>query len=369
MSSLQDIYRSILLPGREEEAKILILALISKQHAVLIGPPGTGKSLLIKNLARGFQVDYFEYLLTKFTMPEEILGVPNIKKLREDGQYQVMTKAKLPEAKLAFVDEVFKGSSAILNSLLSILNEREFYDGITVKHVPLWTCLGASNEVPVEEELKALWDRLVFRQWVDNLPKDKWDSYLSEYWAIHQAGYAKSRPSFDFSVIENANQLVYKVDVFTVKSKLLEILARLEDSHSVVTSDRRKGRCLIALAANAVLNGRQAVIPEDLLVLKYVIPEREENVKIVEQTIIDIAGKTIKAKQQLAELIPQVEGMLGDLQRSNNFNEAMKIAEDVKPIRAKITDLESVIPDSAELQRIKELLEIFNEALVEKMRV
>ena len=112
------------------------------------------------------------------------------------------------------------------------------------------------------------------------------------------------------------------------------------------------------------------MIPEDLLVLKYVIPEKETDVRTVEQVIVDVAGKTIKAKQQLTELIPQIQGMIGDLKKTaNDFNEAIRIAEDLKPIRAKISDFESVIPDSTELQRINELLEEFNETLVEKMRV
>jgi MoxR-like ATPase len=369
MSELQKIYNSILLPGREEEAKVLMLSLIAKHHVVLIGPPGMGKSLLIKSLARAFQVEYFEYLLTKFTLPEEIFGVPNVKKLRDEGEYLIITRGKLPEARLAFLDEIFKGSSAILNSLLTILNEREFFDGQKMIQCPLWTLLGASNEIPTEPELQALWDRFEFRMWSKNIPKDLWDSYLSTYWAIHLPSYQRVKQNFDFKVIEEANANIWQVDVFTVKSKLLEILAKLEDDHSIIVSDRRKGRALIALAASAVLNQRQQVVPEDLLILKYVLPEREEQVKVVEQVVIDVVGRAIKARQQLAELVPQIKGMINDLRNTKNFDEAIKIAEQLKPIRAKITDLESVIPDAPEIAEIKQLLTEFNEILVEKVRV
>jgi MoxR-like ATPase len=369
MNDLQEIYRSILIPGREEEAKILMLSLIAKHHCILIGPPGTGKSLLIKGLARAFQVPYFEYLLTKFTLPEEIFGVPNVKKLRDEGEYQIITRGKLPEAKLAFLDEVFKGSSAILNALLSILNEREFFDGQKVIQCPLWTAMAASNEIPTEPELQALWDRFEFRMWLKNLPKDLWDSYLTTYWTIHLPASQRVKQNFDFKVIEEAHGRLWQVEVFTAKSKLLEILAKLEDDHSLVASDRRKGRALIALAASAVLNQRQQVVPEDLLVLKYVLPEREEQVKIVEQVVIDIAGKAIKAKQQLAELIPQVQGMIQNLKDAKDFDEAIKITEQLKPLRAKITDLESVIPDAPELAEIKQLINEFNEILVEKVKI
>ena len=367
--SLREIFNSILLPGREEEAKVLMLSLIAKHHAVLIGPPGIGKSLLIKNLARAFQVSYFEYLLTKFSLPEEIFGVPNIKVLREQGEYQLITTGKLPQAKLAFLDEIFKGSSAILNSLLTILNEREFFDGQKMVKCPLWTLLGASNEIPEEPELQALWDRFEFRMWSRNIPKDLWDQYLTTYWTIHLPSYQRIQQNFDFKVIEEANAALWQVDVFTVKSKLLEILAKLEDDHSIIVSDRRKGRALIALAANAVLNQRQQVVPEDLLTLKYVLPEREEQVKVVEQVVVDIAGKAIKAKQQLQELIPQIQGMINDLKNAKNFDEAIKIAEQLKPLRAKITDLQSVIPDAAELHELQQLINEFNEILVEKVKI
>lgn len=367
--TLSSILNSILLPGREEEAKVLMLSLISKQHCVLIGPPGTGKSLLIKTLARSFNVPYFEYLLTKFTLPEEIFGVPNIKLLREQGEYQIVTRGKLPEAVLAFLDEIFKGSSAILNALLGILNEREFFDGQKIVKCPLWTCLGASNEVPEEPELRALWDRFEYRIWTKPLTKEQWEQYLATYWTIHQPSYQKLQASFDFNEVAKAHNELWSVDVFTVKKQLLEILAKLEDSHGVTVSDRRKGRALIALAASAILNGRMYVVPEDLLVLKYVLPEREEQVKTVEQVVIDVVGEKIKVRQQLQELIPQLQALIQRLKEAKSFQEAIKVAEETKPVRSKISAFESVASDAPELAEVRRLLDEFNELLVEKVRV
>jgi MoxR-like ATPase len=205
--------------------------------------------------------------------------------------------------------------------------------------------------------------------WSRNIPKDLWDQYLTTYWTIHLPSYQRIQQNFDFKVIEEAHAALWQVDVFTVKSRLLEIFAKLEDDHSIIVSDRRKGRALIALAANAVLNQRQQVVPEDLLTLKYVLPEREEQVKVVEQVVVDIAGKAIKAKQQLQELIPQIQGMINDLKNAKNFDEAIKIAEQLKPLRAKITDLQSVIPDAAELHELQQLINEFNEILVEKVKI
>ncbi|RLI76050.1 MoxR family ATPase [Archaeoglobales archaeon] len=360
---LQQIYNSILLPGREEEAKVLMLSLISKQHAVLIGAPGTAKSLQISMLAESFNAPLFSYLLTKYTLPHEIFGAPDVKELRETGKTVTVTTNKLPEAKLAFIDEVFKGSSAILNCLLKILNERKFDRGDKEIKVPLWTCLSASNEIPEEPELQALYDRFQYRHWVDYVPPEKWEELLDTYWVIHNPAYNRQN-SFDFKVIEQAHGQVFKVNPFTVKKQLLTIFAKLQDQN-IVISDRRKGRCLLTLASNAVLNNRN-VTPEDLLALKYTIPENKEQVKIVEQTIIDVAGEQIKAKQQLQELLPQVRGLIEQLESANDFQEALKIAEQFKPLASKISDLKaySDLPEHQELER---LMKEFSSILAKKV--
>jgi len=363
-SELQQVYNSILLPGREEEARVLMLSLIARQHCVLIGPPGTAKSLLISRLARMFNVQYFEYLLTKFTQPEELLGYPNIKVLREQGEYQLITRNRLPEAKLAFIDEIFKGSSAILNALLQILNERKFFDGQKVIKVPLWTAMGASNEVPEEPELQALWDRFLFRHWVYYISRDRWEELLTTYWAVHKSKAVQN--SFDFKIIEEAHNKLWNVNVFTMTNKLLQIFAKLEDSHGIVISDRRKGRCLIALASNAILNDRDVVLPEDFLVLKYVIPENEDQVKTVEQVIIDIIGEDLKVKQELSSAIQQLQGFIEELENASDFDEAIRIAERAKFV-GDVLSKYSNYKDFEEYQKLKQLSEEFSKVLAKKI--
>ncbi len=365
---LRKIQGALLLPGREEEARVLMLSLISRHHVVLIGPPGTAKSLLISRLAKMLNAPYFEYQLSKYTLPEEILGVPNVKLLREQGVYKLITSGKLPEAVLAFLDEIFKGSSAILNALLTILNERKFFDGTQMVECPLWTAMGASNEVPEEPELKAFYDRFQYRVFVQYLPPERWEELLQAYWVTHQPGYQKTLPSFDFNIIKEAYNALWSVDVFTVKKQLLEIFMKLRDQ-SIEVSDRRKGRCLITLAASAVLNGRGTATPEDLLALKYTLPSTEEEAKVVEQVIIDIAGRQLKLRQQLSELIPQLKGLIEELERAQSFEEALKVAEKLKPIHAKWSELSSAAQGLEEAEEVRRLLNEFNELLVKKVRV
>jgi len=363
---LVKIYNYILLPGREEEAKVLMLSLISKQHAVLVGAPGTAKSLQISMLAKAFNVPFFQYLITKYTLPQELFGYPDVKELRETGREVIVTTRKLPEAVLAFLDEIFKGSSAILNTLLRILNEREFDNGQQVIKVPLWTCLAASNEVPEEPELQALYDRFQYRHFVDYIKPEQWEQLLDTYWITHHPNYQKQQVSFNFNIIEQTYEKVWQVNWQPVKRQLLTIFAKLQDQ-DIVISDRRKGRCLLSIAASAVLNGRTVVQPEDLMVLKYTIPENKEQVNVVEQVIIDLVGEKLKIKQQLQELIPQVQGLIEQLENSQSFEEALKIAEEIKPISAKFSDFKQYADEIEEVNELDNLIKQFSSILAKKV--
>src|SRR3984957_9347880 len=154
--------------GKEEIVRLLLVATIAGEHAVLVGPPATAKSALIRTFSRLMQAQYFEYLLTRFTEPNEIFGPVDIAAFRE-GRYERRTEGMLPSAEVVFLDEVFKSNSAILNALLTLLNERRFTSGGAVMPCPLLSCFGASNEVPTDETLTAIYDRFILRIRNDNL--------------------------------------------------------------------------------------------------------------------------------------------------------------------------------------------------------
>jgi len=158
--------------GHEEMVKATLIALIAREHVVLIGAPGTAKSFMVHSLAKLLNAKFYRYLLTKFTDYSEIFGPIDIKKLSE-GVYE-RRWSEIVSADIVFLDEIFKANSAILNALLSMLQERVVYDGMTgeAREVSLWTAVGASNEVPTEEELQALYDRFSIRVFVDYLSDD-----------------------------------------------------------------------------------------------------------------------------------------------------------------------------------------------------
>jgi MoxR-like ATPase len=137
---------------RDEEIDLVLTALVCNEHALLVGNPGTAKSLLLDSLMRWTSGRRFTALLTKFSSPEELFGPISVQGLKED-KYRRVTAGKLPEAHLAYLDEIFKASSAILNTLLRVLNERVFEDGDgALAEVPLLLCVASSNEWPDPQE-------------------------------------------------------------------------------------------------------------------------------------------------------------------------------------------------------------------------
>ncbi len=152
---------------REEILAIALLSALAGQNVFLFGPPGTAKSLISRRLSKAFAVkSYFEYLMQRFSTPEEIFGPVSISELKKDN-YTRKTDGFLPEAEFAFLDEIWKSNSTILNTLLTIINEKKFKNGFQVQNVPLKVLIAASNETPPENQgLEALYDRFLTRLFV-----------------------------------------------------------------------------------------------------------------------------------------------------------------------------------------------------------
>src|SRR5215510_3790108 len=211
LQDLQRVHRELdrRFAGLDDATLALVLSAASGEPLLLIGPPGTAKSMLVKTFCELVGVDregsasrYFEYLLTPFTEPGELFGFYDPSKLTREGRLErIHADSMMQSAHVVFLDEVFKGSSAILNALLSFMNERAFYDRGRRHSVPLQCLFAATNEVPDSDELQAIWDRFTLRCRVENVAADRGriQELLTKAWpltygaSLDEAQEARSR--------------------------------------------------------------------------------------------------------------------------------------------------------------------------------
>lgn len=255
------------LVDREHLAELLILAAVAQEHLLVIGPPGTGKSAVVRRVAHALSGNYFEYLLGRFTEPSELFGPVNLSKLRE-GLVETDVSGMLPEAEIAFLDEVFLGSTAILNTLLGLLSERQFRRGHTKMRVPLRVCVGAANGLPDDEGLAAFADRFLLHVFVNAVPDSRLEELLAGGWAV---GQAQVTPRADLASLDLLNRAVSFVDMTAVRPDLAQAIRVLRRAN-VQLSDRRIVKAQRLIAAATVLAGRMCATRADLWPLVYAVP-------------------------------------------------------------------------------------------------
>ncbi len=252
--------------GRDEVVDLIALAVVAGEHLFLYGPPGTAKSALIRQFASAVQGRYFEYLLTRFSEPNEIFGPIDLARLRE-GAVATVTTGMLPEAEFAFLDELFNANSAILNNLLTVLNERVYRRGAEVHRLPLLSLFSASNHLSDDEALGALFDRFLLRCHVDHLRREAMPRLLAAGWALERSAGATTTVSA--ADLRALSRRVHDVDLSGVTEPYAEVVFKVRDL-GVAISDRRAVKMLKLLAASALLSGRDRANPSDLWVLRYV---------------------------------------------------------------------------------------------------
>ncbi|QEL14003.1 AAA family ATPase [Limnoglobus roseus] len=301
---------------KQEILDLMVVAAVAQEPLLIVGPPGTAKSdivLKFKDALGLDEGDYFEYMLTRFTEPSEIIGAIDIGELRE-GRYIRRKAGKLPTAKLVFLDEIFKSNSAILNILLTIINEKKFYQDGVPEPVPLRVLFAATNEIPEQGELAALKDRFVLKV----MSRPVQDAFFPElidaglrgeaYKGLNQKPWAEGHCSLDDLMKANRyltylfarrtadakgeevtdRQLFFPDDVFREFQRLVKTLVR-EDR--IFISDRKLVKLYKLLRVRAWLFSGGTVSRDDLRLLAYL-------------------GETHQEIEQLREKVPQ---LLGDV--------------------------------------------------------
>lgn len=240
-------------------------ALLSSQHLLIIGPPGTAKSMLADEICRRIQgANYFQWLLTRFSTPEELFGAVSLKALEQDD-YRRVTSHKLPEAHIAFLDEIFKANSSILNAILTLINERIFHNGKEIVPVPLLTLFGASNELPEDDELMALYDRFLLRFVVKYIEED------FRFLRMLETPTQIERTTISLEELQEMQAQARNVSIPDYIYRTVADIRRELGKINVVASDRRYRQSLSLLQAHAYLTGQGRVTEQDLFFLEHVL--------------------------------------------------------------------------------------------------
>ena len=303
----------------------MLLAALSGEHLLLLGPPGTAKSELSRRLAALTAGRYFERLLTRFSVPEELFGPLSMKGLEND-EYVRQVEGYLPTAEVAFIDEIFKANSAILNALLTLLNERLFDNGTVRSAVPLLTLVGASNELPESEELDALYDRFLIRRHVSQVSADALGRLAvlaagggaasavsasgkrTDRGALDTAGAPDDAAAAGAAAAASAAGLApLTLSDFSAASDtaiaavglplgvvdlLTGLRGFLQDKAEppVYVSDRRFMKSVNLLQVAAHADGRDAVSESDCLLLEHVFGQRPEDAAKVRAWVLEAMG-------------------------------------------------------------------------------
>jgi MoxR-like ATPase len=270
--------------AKDEIIDLLGVCLIGGENLFILGPPGTAKSALVHHLAARMEGQTFDYLLTRFTEPNELFGPFDIRKLRE-GELQTNTEGMLPEASLVFLDELLNANSAILNSLLVALNERIFRRGKETRPLAALMFVGASNHLPEDDALNALFDRFLLRVHCGNVPGERLPDVLTAGWKL-----AASRPlrsTLHFDDIRTAQGALASVELAGIRQPFSELVHRIRHA-GIPVSDRRAVKLQRVIAASALIAGRAEARLSDLWVVRHIWDteeQREALASLVEKAI------------------------------------------------------------------------------------
>lgn len=330
MSQLNSIKQALNQSFSERSDLIdgMLTALLAKEMLFLIGPPGTAKSAICEALCKAINGNYFSWLVSKFTTPEEIFGPISLKSLEQD-KYERVISNKLPEANIAFLDEIFKGSSAILNTLLPVINERKFYNGDVPKKIPLQVLFGASNEIPEAQELAALYDRFALRYVVNRLQSD-----ISIETLFKNGGANPAIPTITLDDLEKEQAAAQTLPIPDPTIRVLIEIRKEIDKEGIYVSDRKWVQATRIVKAFAYLSGHTQVELEDLGILENVLwslPEQQKSVKRIVQKFANPIGDALV---KINDFLQDVDSKLKDMDNQKAIEAQKKIKDSLKKLQA-----------------------------------
>ena len=315
---------------KDTEISLSLLAALAGESVILLGPPGVAKSMVARQLKTAFRDAHsFEYLMSRFSTPDEIFGPVSIQKLKSSDTYERAVDGYLPTADVVFLDEIWKAGPAIQNTLLTVINEKLFRNGNREMHLPLKLLVAASNELPAKGEgLEALWDRFVIR--IESRPIKKESNFRAMLLDSHAdfsgstggLGHADFANNADFSELkitgeeyaewsENINKIGVKEEVLDVISVIRKSLRAVNvdeaaERRNIYVSDRRWKNIARLLRTSAFMQDREEVDCCDLLPIYHCLwqePEERDAIRtiVIRALFAPLAEKLVEMKNALAE--------------------------------------------------------------------
>lgn len=303
---------------KETEISLSLLAALAGESIILLGPPGVAKSMVARQLKTAFrEAQSFEYLMSRFSTPDEIFGPVSIQKLKTSDTYERAVEGYLPTADVVFLDEIWKAGPAIQNTLLTVINEKIFRNGNREMHLPLKLLVAASNELPVKGEgLEALWDRFVIR--IESRPIKLEKNFRAMLLESH-ADFADNADFSDLKITaEEYAEWAEKICKIGVKGEVLDAISAIRKSlravnvdeaaerRNIYVSDRRWKNTVRLLRTSAFMQDREEVDICDLLPIYHCLwqePEERDAIRniVIRALFSPFADKLVEMKNALAE--------------------------------------------------------------------
>jgi MoxR-like ATPase len=281
---------------REEAMNLAFLSAIAGESIFLLGPPGVAKSLIARRLKFAFKESQaFEYLMNRFSTPDEIFGPVSIKKLKDDDKYERITNNYLPGSNVVFLDEIWKAGPSIQNALLTILNEKIYRNGEQEVKVKLRGIISASNELPAKDQgLEALWDRFLLRIYVTGIQdKENFAKMITSCGDPYSDNIPEDQKISEEELIEWSKQ----IDNISVPTEVISLIDYLRISieqqnkktpdNQICISDRRWKKIIKILRTSAFLNNREKVDLMDCFLISHCVWEKREQIDLVKEIISD----------------------------------------------------------------------------------